>query len=42
MNKISVKNELHIWVDKQPKGRNQFKPSDTNYYKNNWGLLDNS
>ncbi|MBS3079708.1 hypothetical protein J4218_06305 [Candidatus Pacearchaeota archaeon] len=40
MNEINTKNEIHIWVDKEPKGKNQHKPIDTKFYKNNWKLLN--
>ena len=40
MKELKTKHELHIWIDKQPKGKNQFNPIDANKYKNNWALLN--
>jgi predicted AAA+ superfamily ATPase len=39
MKGLKIKHELHIWVNKKPKGKNQFKPLDVDQYKNNWRLL---
>ena len=40
MNKLKTKHEIHIWIDEKPKGKNQFKPIDTEKYRNNWELLN--
>jgi hypothetical protein len=40
MDKIKINNELHIWIDKKPKGKNQYETPNNEYYKNNWGLLN--
>ena len=40
LKELKVKHELHIWIDKEPKGKNQFKPRDIKIYKDNWGLLN--
>jgi len=39
MYKLNIKNEIHIWIGKKPTGKNQFKPTNTEQYKNNWDLL---
>ncbi len=40
LKELRVKHELHIWIDKEPKGKNQFKPMNIKRYKNNWELLN--
>lgn len=39
MSDLKAKHELHIWIDKIPKGKNQYSPLDFEKYKNNWRLL---
>lgn len=39
LDKIKIRNELHIWVDKNPIGKNQFETTNHDQYKNNWDLL---
>ena len=40
MDKIKMKSEIHLWIDKKPTGKNQFETFDSESHKNNWNLLN--
>lgn len=39
MDKLKMKYEIHLWIDRKPLGKNKFKSTDADYYRNNWSLL---